>query len=144
MPQNSIKADGDSRRLQVTKPARAADLVEEQGDGDSQRTTYRADVYVHAFDGIIVIGDESLEDSQWAEIVAKTAEYTDSSFRCDTAKIQHDGNGYSVALPVASDAGFELGGTPGVHPAPGVIILSRDPTVKIGIEVANLRIDQQK
>lgn len=51
---NAIKQSGEGLALQVTKPARAAGLVEENVDGDSIR---RAEVFVYAFDDTLLVID---------------------------------------------------------------------------------------
>jgi hypothetical protein len=142
MPLNSIKSDGDSARLQITTQARAADLVDEMGEGEDRMTTYRADVRVHSFDSVLLVGDTTMDNEAWADIVAKAATYTDSSYQCIEATIQHDGNGYSVALPVATEAGFQVGDDAPVHPAPQLLVIAKDNVVKIGRELASLRKDQ--
>lgn len=140
---NSIKQHKDTLRLQVTNPARAAGLVEETGKGDDRRTTYRADVRVHAFDRLILIGDTTIDDARWAYLVRKAAEYTESSYRATETSLQHDGNGYSVGLGPASDAGFYLDDTPGVHTGPKLLILTDDSVAKLGQELTDLRKDQR-
>lgn len=134
-------ADG-TPRLQVTRPARAAGLVEEDGEGDEKRTTYRAHVRVHAFDGLLLIGDCALEDASWAYLVRKASKYTDSSYRAMESVLQHDGHGYSVALPPATDASVAIGDTPGVHTAPQLLVLTTDPVAKLGREITDFRKDQ--
>ena len=50
---NKIKRSGDGLALQVTKPARAAGLVEKTDD----ELTRLADIRVFAFDGLLLVVD---------------------------------------------------------------------------------------
>lgn len=139
---NDIKRHRETMRLQLTRSVRAAGLVEETGEGEDRRTTYRANVRVHSFDGLVAIGDLELPDPMWAAIVQRAADYTDSSYQATDALVQHDGHGYSIAIPPAKDAGFDIGDTPGVHTAPKLIVLTTDDTSKVGRELTNFRSDQ--
>lgn len=119
---NAIKRSGEGLALQVTKPARAADLVEENADGEPTR---RAEVLVYAFDDTLLVVDaERVAIADRAELVASAARDTKSIYRAAGSSIQIAGHGYQVHLPPAEDAGFEEGNTAPVHPAPGVLVIT--------------------
>lgn len=121
---NAIKQSGEGLALQVTKPARAANLVEENPDGDA---TQRADVLVYAFDEtLLVIDRERVSTADRAELVASAARDTESIYPAAGASLQVAGNGYQVNLPLAEDAGFDEGDPAPVHPAPGLLVISTD------------------
>ena len=121
---NIIKQSGEGLALQVTKPARAASLVEENADGEPTR---RAGVLVYAFDEMLLVVDvDRVAVSDRAELVASAARDTKSIYRAGASSIQIAGHGYQVHLPPAEDAGFEEGDTAPVHPAPGVLVITTD------------------
>ena len=53
MPNNIKESGTDDVELQITKPARAAELVKGDSDGDP---TYRAAFRVYAFDDVLLVG----------------------------------------------------------------------------------------
>lgn len=119
---NSIKQSGATVALQVTKPARSAGLVEENAEGEPIR---RAPTVVYGVDGNLLIIDRdrvSLEDR--AELVASAARDARSIHQGGYATIQVAGNGYQAELPEAAAAGFEVGTTSPVIPAPGMLVVS--------------------
>lgn len=89
---NSIKdAGADGVALQITKPARAAGLVEEDSDGNA---TYRADVRVYAFDDVLLVVDrERMNTDDVAELVASVAQDTDSIYQAVDAVSTSPGTG---------------------------------------------------
>lgn len=121
---NSIKQIGGAAALQITKPARAAGLVEEDSEGEVE---YRADVLVHAVDGLLLVIDrDRVEDSARATLVRRAAEYRESTHRASFTTIQPKGHGYAVVLgQPAGDAGFEVGETAPVTPVDGALIINR-------------------
>jgi hypothetical protein len=141
---NNIKEAGDGVALQITKPARAAELVEENEDGEA---TDRSNLRVHSFDGLVLVVDiEAVPDSDVAELVSSAAEDTGSIYRAETSRIQIAGHGYQVHLPVAEDAGFEIGDRAGTHPAPGIIAITKaDPgegssaAARLGKDIVTIR-----
>lgn len=136
---NAIKQSGaDGLALQVTKPARAAGLVEEAGD----ETTYRADVRVWSFDHFLLVVDlDRVSETHCSELVVKAAKDSDSVYRAMDSKIQIAGNGYQVQLPPAEDAGFEVGDRAPCRPVPGVMGISLDDGTAAGREAARLGAD---
>ena len=121
---NAIKQSGEGLALQVTKPARAAGLVEENADGEPTR---RAEVLVYGFDDTLLVVDvDRVSVGERAELVASAARDTKSIYRAGSASIQIAGNGYQVNLPPAEDAGFEEGDAAPVHPAPGVLVIGTE------------------
>lgn len=120
---NAIKRAGDGGfALQVTKPARAAGLVEEDEEGNATRL---ADVRVYAFDDLLLVIDiDTVDDEDGAELVASAARATASIHQAIDAGVSIAGNGYQVQLPPANDAGFEIGDSAPCHPAPGVLAIS--------------------
>jgi hypothetical protein len=62
---NKIKRSGDGLALQVTKPARAAGLVEETDDVPARF----ADIRVFAFDGLLLVVDiDRITDENMVEL----------------------------------------------------------------------------
>ena len=121
---NAIKRSGEGLALQVTKPARAAGLVEENADSEPTR---RAEVLVYAFDDMLLVVDVyRVAVADRAELVASAARDTKSIYRAAGARIQIAGHGYQVNLPPAEDAGFEEGDSAPVHPAPGLLVVTTD------------------
>ncbi|MFH5800860.1 hypothetical protein [Haladaptatus sp. CMAA 1911] len=88
---NTIKRSGDGLALQVTKPARAAGLVEETDD-DPPRL---ADIRVFAFDGLLLVVDLGrINDENMVEPATSAALDTVSIHRVANASLQIAGNGY--------------------------------------------------
>lgn len=134
---NRIKQSGtDGLALQITHPARAADFVDEDSDGNA---TYRADVLVYAFDHLLVVIDtERVQTAHRAELVASAARDTDSIYRAMEATVQIAGNGYQVQLPPARDAGFSEGGQAPCQTASGLLVISKQDGTSAGADAARL------
>jgi hypothetical protein len=137
---NQIKESGtEGLALQITKPARAAELVEEDSEGNA---TYRADVRVYAFDHVLLVVDiDNVSAAHTAELVSSAAGDTDSIYRAMDASVQIAGNGYQVQLPPARDAGFTKGDRAPCHTARGVLVISRDDGTAAGADAARLARD---
>ncbi|MFH5800994.1 hypothetical protein [Haladaptatus sp. CMAA 1911] len=87
---NTIKRSGDGLALQVTKPARAAGLVEETDD-----PTRLANIRVFAFDGLLLVVDLGrINDENMVELATSAALDTVSIHRVANASLQIAGNGY--------------------------------------------------
>jgi hypothetical protein len=137
---NQIKESGtEGLALQITKPARAAELVEENSDGDA---TYRADVRVYSFEHVLLVVDvDTVSPTHTAELVASAARDTNSIYRAMNASVQIAGNGYQVQLPPARDADFTEGDRAPCHTARGVLIISKDDGTAAGADAARLARD---
>jgi hypothetical protein len=115
---NKIKRSGDGLALQVTNPARAAELVEERDD----EPTCFADIRVFAFDGLLLVADiDRITDENVVELATSAALDTVSIHRVANASLQIAGNGYQVQLPGAADAGFHVGDRAPCKPAPNML-----------------------
>lgn len=118
---NSIKNSADGLALQVTKPARRAELVLEDADGEATRL---ADVYVYGFDDLLVVVDaDNVSSSNRAELVASAARDTGSVYRGTAASVQIAGNGYQVQLPGCEATGLSEGDRAPAIPAQGLLII---------------------
>lgn len=146
---NALKQSGDGLALQITKPARAAGLIEETDDVDGKTATYRAHTRIHAFAGLLLVVDtENVQDREEAELVAAAARDTKTAYRTGEATVQIAGHGYQLQLPTATDAELRKGDTPAVTTAPGVLIIASDdldtevrPT-RVAEDLATIRHDQ--
>jgi len=140
---NSIKLSGeDGLALQVTKPARSAGLVEENGEGDA---TYLASVRVYSFEDLLVVASrdtDHLKTEAVAELVASTTRDTASVYQAINASVHISGNGYQVQLPPAEDAGFYQGDTAPVKSLPGLLLIYCDRSQRLADDLASLRRDQ--
>ncbi|WP_083252707.1 hypothetical protein [Haladaptatus sp. W1] len=140
---NSIKRSGDGLALQITKSARAAGLVEETEDGNA---SYRADIRVHAFCDLLLIVDlDRVNEEDEAEMVATTIRDTKTAYQSINAGVHIAGEGYQVHLPVANDAGFEIGDIAPVHPAPNVLVISvkgSTDSVRLAKDLVSIRKEQ--
>ena len=137
---NRIKASGaDGIALQVTTPARAAGLVEEDNDGEA---TYLADVRVYGFDDLLLVVDlEAVTTAHTTELVVAAAQDTNSIHRAMDASVQIAGNGYQLQLPPAADAGFHEGDKAPCHLAQAILVISRDDGTVKGVDAARLAAD---
>jgi hypothetical protein len=137
---NQIKESGtEGLALQITKSARAAELIEENSEGDP---TYRADVRVYSFNHLLLVVDvENVSAAHTAELVSSAARDTKSIYRAMNASVQIAGNGYQVQLPPARDAGFTEGDRAPCHTARGVLIISKDDGTSAGADAARLARD---
>lgn len=119
---NSIKQSGATVALQVTKPARSAGLVEENAEGEPTR---RAPTVVYGVDSnLLIIDRDRVSLADRAELVASAARDARSIHQGGYASIQIAGNGYQAELPGAAAAGFDIGTTSPVVPAPGLLAVS--------------------
>lgn len=137
---NQIKSSGErGLALQVTKPARAAGLVEEDSEGEATRL---ADVRVYAVDQVLFVVDlEEIPMPEITELIVAAARDTKSIHRAMDAAVQIAGNGYQVQLPPATDAGFAQGDRAPCHTAPGIIVISKDDGTSAGTGAARLAKD---
>ncbi len=137
---NQIKKSGtEGVALQITRPARAAELVEENSEGE---VTSLAAVRVYAFDHLLLAVDTDVVSAeQTAELVASAARDSGSIYRAMAASVQIAGNGYQLQLPPARDAGFEIGDRAPCHTAPGVLVISKDDATSAGANAARLARD---
>ncbi len=137
---NQIKESGtEGLALQITKPARAAELVEESNEGD---LTYRADVRVYAFDHLLLVIDvETVSAHHTAALVASAARDTKSIYRAMNASVQIAGNGCQVQLPPARDAGFQEGDRAPCHTARGVLVITKDDGTSTAADATSLARD---
>lgn len=105
----------------MTKPARRAELVLEDADGEATRL---ADVYVYGFDTLLVVVDaNTVSGSHRAELVAAAARDTGSIYRGTAASVQIAGNGYQVQLPGCKDAGFSEEDRAPAVPGEGILLV---------------------
>jgi hypothetical protein len=137
---NQIKESGtEGLALQITKPARAAELVEENSEGES---TYRADVRVYAFDHLLLVVDvDKVPTRHTAELVASASRDTKSIYRAMDASVQIAGNGYQVQLPPARDAGFQEGDRAPCHTGRGILIITKDDGTSAAADATRLARD---
>jgi hypothetical protein len=135
---NPIKESGDGLALQITKPARAAGLVQELPNGDADRS----DVYVYGFDGLLVVLDESVDMGHRADIVSSAAGDTESMHSGRRATVAQGGNGHQVNLPGCKQAGFEVGDDAPVVPAPGMLVIHDGTNARIAEDLKTLRKEQ--
>ncbi len=140
---NSIKPSGeDGLALQVTKPARSAGLVEENGEGDA---TYLADVRVYSFEDLLLVASRNtdhLKPAAIAELVASATRDTATVYQAINASVHISGDGYQVQLPPAEDAGFHQGDTAPVKSLSGILLIYRDRSERLANDLASLRRDQ--
>lgn len=127
--------------LQVTNPAREAELVMGEGsDKDAQRA-YKADVYVYGFEGILLVIDaDKVSDSDRADLVAAAIDETGSIYQGGRASVTVSGNpGYKVQLPGCTAAGFHEGDYPQVRTAQGVLVIHDEREPRAAQVVASKR-----
>jgi hypothetical protein len=137
---NQIKASGAAgAALQVTKPARAAGLVEENEEGEA---TYLAEIRVFAFDHLLLVVDlEAVATAHTTELVVAAAQDTDSIYRGLDASVQIAGNGYQLQLPPAADAGFREGDNAPCQSARGILVIAKDDGTAKAAAAARLPAD---
>ena len=140
---NMIKNSGtDGYALQVTTPARVAGLVEENEAGEATRL---APVRVYSFNDVLLVVDhERMDTPAVAKLVATTAEDTKSIYQGIDASIQIAGNGYQVQLPAAEAAGFQTGDMASAHPAPNLLVISKQDrdTARLAADIVTIRQQQ--
>ena len=136
---NKIKRSGDGLALQVTKPARAAGLVEETDD----EPTRLGNIRVFAFDGLLLVVDiDRITDENIVELVTSAALDTVSIHRVANASLQIAGNGYQVQLPGAADAGFHVGNRGPCTPAPNLLVIAAEESGRVAADIATIRREQ--
>ena len=132
---NQIKSGGDDGlRLQVTLPARDAGLVE----GGKEP----ASVYVWAFDGLLVVLDESVDMGHRADLVSTAAGDSGSIYGGRRATIAEAGHGYQVQLPGAQEAGFGVGDDGHTKTAPGLIVIHDRDRARLAGDLETIRREQ--
>jgi len=137
---NSIKESAGGLALQITKPARKADLVVENANGEATRL---ADVYVYGFDGLLLIIDtKNVSTAHRAELVASTAGDTNSIHQGAISSVGIAGNGYQVKLPGCREAGFELGNNAPTVVDQGVIVVHDGSSVRLAEDLLTIRRSQ--
>ncbi|WP_458190301.1 hypothetical protein [Haladaptatus sp. NG-WS-4] len=136
---NKIKRSGDGFALQVTKPARAARLVEETDD----EPTRLADIRVFAFDGLLLVIDlDRITDENIVKLATSAALDTVSIHRVANASLQIAGNGYQVQLPGAADAGFHVGDRTPCTPVPNMLVIAAEGSERVAADIATIRREQ--
>ncbi|WP_227355787.1 hypothetical protein [Haladaptatus salinisoli] len=136
---NKIKRSGDGFALQVTKPARAAGLVEETDD----EPTRLADIRVFAFDGLLLVVDiDRITDENIVELTTSAARDTVSIHRVVNTSLQIAGNGYQVQLPGAAEAGFHVGDRASCTPAPNLLVIAAEGSERIAADMVTIRREQ--
>ncbi|WP_435159119.1 hypothetical protein [Haladaptatus sp. DFWS20] len=136
---NAIKRSGDGLALQVTKPARAARLVEETDDENIRLATIR----VFAFDGLLLVIDiDRITDENIVELATSAALDTVSIHRVANASLQIAGNGYQVQLPGAADAGFHVGDRAPCTPAPNLLVIAAEESERVAADIVAIRREQ--
>lgn len=144
---NSIKQSGEGAALQVTKPARAADLAASKSGEDytgAERWARLADVRVYGFDELLLVFDRDRVDiTEMAELVATTARDTKSIHLGSNASLRPAGNGCMVSLPGITEAGFHIGDTAAVHPGPNMLAITKSSAdIRIVADLLSIRRDQ--
>jgi len=140
MAQATTKGGGDGDlRLQITKPARRAGLVQENSDGEP---TDMAEVYVYSFDGVLVILDKKVHMGRRADIISKAAGATESMHGGIPAKVAQAGNGYQVNLPEARPAGFEVGQEVRLRDADAMLVIHDGTNAGVADDLQELRQEQ--
>ncbi|ODR79870.1 hypothetical protein BG842_05005 [Haladaptatus sp. W1] len=136
---NKIKRSGDGLALQVTKPARAAGLVEETDD----EPTRLANIRVFAFDGLLLVVDiDRITDENMVELATSAALDTVSIHRVTNASLHIAGNGYQVQLPGAADAGFNVGDRAPCTSAPNLLVIATEGSKRVAADIATIRKEQ--
>ncbi|GAA5049394.1 hypothetical protein ACFFQF_21125 [Haladaptatus pallidirubidus] len=136
---NNIKRLGDGLALQVTKPARAAGLVEETDD----EPTRLANIRVFVFDGLLLVVDiDRITDENIVGLATSAALDTVSTHRVTNASLQTAGNGYQVQLPGAADAGFHVGDQAPCTPAPNLLVIAAEGSERVAADIVTIRREQ--
>ena len=136
---NTIKRSGDGLALQVTKPARAAGLVEKTDD----EPTRLANIRVFAFDDLLLVVDlDRITDENIVELATSAALDTVSIHRVANASLQIAGNGYQVQLPGAADAGFHVDDQALCTPAPNLLVVATEGSKRVASDIVTIRREQ--
>ena len=137
---NRVKQSAGGLALQITQPARDAELVVECTEVNATR---RAEVYVYGFDDLLLLVDsENVAVSDRAELVTAAAQDTSSIHRGGLATVEIAGNGYQVQLPGCRDAGFRLGDTAPVSVGDGVLVIHDGGESRLAGDLLTLRGEQ--
>ena len=137
---NSIKQSAGGLALQITQPARDAELVVEDTKGNATR---RAEVYVYGFDNLLLLIDsENVAVPHRAELVTAAAQDTSSIHLGGLATVEIAGNGYQVQLPGCRDAGLSLGDTAPVSVGDGVLVIHDSGESRLAGDLLTLRDEQ--
>ena len=137
---NNIKESAGGWALQITKPARKADLIVEDDDGEVTRL---AEVYVYGFDSLLLIIDaENVSTSHRADLVASAAEDTNSIHQGAMSSVGIAGNGYQVQLPGCREAGFEIGNSAPTVVDQGLIVIHNRSSVQLAENLLTIRRSQ--
>ena len=138
---NSLKTSAGGVALQVTKPARAAGLVEENEEGNA---THLANVYVYGFNALLIVIDaDRVHDEDRAELVATAATDSSSIYRGEMASVEIAGNGYQVQLPGCEEAGFRIGDDGHTISADsGVLLIHDGERTRLADDLATIRREQ--
>ena len=125
---NSLKSSAGGVALQVTKPARAAGLVEEDAEGDA---THLAGVYVYGFDDLLLVVDaERVKSEERAELIATAASDSGSIHRGEAASVEIAGNGFEIG-----DDGHTLS-------ADGVLLIHDGTQTRLADDLVTIRREQ--
>jgi hypothetical protein len=136
---DKIKRSGDGFAFQVTKPARAAGLVEETDDEPARL----ANIRVFAFDDLLLVMDiDRITDENMVELATSAALDTVSIHRVTNASLQIAGNGYQVQLPGAADAGFHVGDRASCTPAPNLLVIAAEGSERVAADIVTIRREQ--
>ena len=136
---NTIKRSGDGLALQVTKPARAAGLIEET---DNEPARF-ADIRVFAFNGLLLVVDiDRITNENMVELATSAALDTVSIHRVANASLQIAGNGYQVQLPGAADAGFHVGDRAPCTSAPNLLVIATEGSRRVAADIVTIRKEQ--
>ena len=138
---NSIKYDGESgSALQVTKQARASELVEEDANGDPTRL---APVRVHAFHRLLLITDRKhITNDNLKELQLSAIRDAGPIRHVSDVKLSIAGNGYQVALPGYKEAGFKIGDTTPVYPGTNMLVIATDTQQRLARDLVTIREEQ--
>jgi hypothetical protein len=137
---NKIKESAEGLALQVTKPARKAELVTEDADGNATRL---AGVYVYGFDDLLLVVDaERVTAADRADLVAQAARDTESVHRGAAASVQVAGNGYQVQLPGCKAAGFYEGDRAPAASGQGILVIHDGTQARLVDELTTRRAEQ--
>ena len=102
---NAIKEAGEGLALQVTKPARAAGLVEEDADGNA---TYRGEVRVHSFENVLLVVDQGLRRVDVADVAELVASLAGIRRRCSRRSTRRSRLRATVSSAVAAGGGCRV------------------------------------
>lgn len=123
----------------MTKPARAAGLVEEHQPGEA---TQLAAVRVFAFEHLFLVVDRAAVSTEHiTELVLAAAQATNSIYRAIDTSVQVAGNGYQLQLPPAADAGFQNGDAAPCRSTHGILVIAHEDNATPGADSTDLTAD---